>query len=61
MTKPIEIMIHERVFEGLMRGEIHNERQWWGVKPYRYKIMSDGSLVYETLPPEGSQQIGYGG
>lgn len=45
--KPQEIMIHERVFEGLMRGEIRPERQWWGTYPNQYKIMSDGTIVYK--------------
>lgn len=42
----MEIMINERVYEGLMRGEIRNERQWWGTYPNRYKI-TDTGIVYK--------------
>lgn len=45
-----EILVNERVFEGLMRGEGidgRNERKWWGIYPNQYKIMEDGSLKYK--------------
>lgn len=46
-----EILVNERVYEGLMRGEgninPNQERQWWGIYPNRYKIMEGGIFVYE--------------
>lgn len=47
ITKTKEVLVNERVFEGLMRGEIRPERTWWGVYPNQYKIMSDGTIVYK--------------
>jgi hypothetical protein len=48
-----EVMVNERIYEGLMRGvSPYAERQWWGVFPNQYKIMEDGTLRFQTEPQD---------
>jgi hypothetical protein len=48
-----EILVNERIYEGLMRGvSPYAERTWWGVYPNQYKIMEDGTLRFQTEPQD---------